>query len=101
MSLMCYTDYEFSVCFLNFLSFFLSIKFSLEICNSYRTLITHLGPMFPLWRNHMFDLHFQNVPKATVGKRYFKKRYKSMACILLTVSFLQNSFSTHFADQNP
>ena len=64
-------------------SFILSIiyTFSKELGEGYRTLITHLRPMFHIWRYHVFDFHMKNLPEATVGKWYFKKISKSMACI--------------------
>ena len=56
--------------------------FSKELGEGYRTLKTHLPPMFYyLWRNHVFNSHLKNLAKATVGKWYFKKRCKSMPCI--------------------
>ena len=64
-------------------SFILSIihTFSKELGEGYRTLITHLCPMFYIWRNYLFDSHSKNFPEVTVGNWYFKKICKSMACI--------------------
>ena len=52
--------------------------FSKEFGDGYGSLTT---PSTQNGNHDQTDLHLQNVPKATVGQWYFKKRCKSVSCV--------------------
>ena len=70
--------------------------FSKEFGEGYRTLIFHLRPLYHLLRNHVFDLHLQNMLKATVESDISRKDASQWLVPLFEVSFFQNGFSHKF-----